>query len=176
MKDDRFSIGRQDTLESHAPAQAVLKDRKLTQWQENFARYIFQETGYIVDMQSLKLTLLLQKQFRNSPWNKARLGKADQPDPLPELPYQIDQIAMHLPEHHEPKVTTESEAKPARTRAGWAAEADLQLEMGPFWEYRRTEPINWIFTPEPQPDPAVIEKFSNRIEAARKKAGRRKTT
>lgn len=149
-------------------------------WQENFARYIFQETGYIPDLQSLKLALLLQKQFRNSPWNKARLGKGEEPEPLPELPFTIDEIRMHAPEHEEEeKATTEAKliqeplSGDIKDVSQWAK---IKEEMGPFWKYRQTKPINWVFTPEPQPDPAAIEKFSKRIESARSKAGRRKTT
>jgi hypothetical protein len=153
------------------PAQAILKSRKLTTWQDNFARYIYQETGYVPDMQTLKLTLLLQKAFRNSAWNKARLGKGEEPEALPELPYYIDEIAAHrTTKHEEPKATPEPEPE-VPTVADWA---DLKREMGPFWEYRRTEPINWTFTGDPVPDPEVVEKFTKRVEMARKKAGRRR--
>jgi hypothetical protein len=171
------------------PQQAILKGRKLTTWQDNFARYVYQQTGYVPDMQTLKLTLLLQKQFRNSAWNKARLGKAEQPEPLPELPYYIDEIAAHrVPHHEEPKVTpVQADGEMAAmklTEAGTpavspfdprsAVESDLKEEMGEFWQYRRETPITWTFTGDPVPDPEVIEKFTKRVESARKKAGRRK--
>jgi hypothetical protein len=157
------------------PAQAKLKGRKLTQWQENFARYIYQETGYVADIQTLKLTLLLQKQYRASPWNKARLGKGEEPHPLPELPYMLDEIRTHVPEHREEKVTTERETRGKSTEE-MVEELAEAITIGPAWEHRARNPFTTTFTPEPQPDTAAIEKLESKIDAARKKAGRRKVS
>lgn len=159
-------------MNAQSPAQAGLKGRKLTQWQENFARYIYQETGYIPDTQTLKLTLLLQKQYRASPWNKARLGKSEaQPPELPELPFVVDEIKVHIPEHKLPALES-NEKIPVELEVLRVIEA--QAEAGPAWKFRTPEPFTTTFTPEPQPDPAAIHKLESKIDAARKKAGRRK--
>jgi hypothetical protein len=158
------------------PAQAKLKGRKLTQWQENFARYIYQETGYVADIQTLKLTLLLQKQYRASPWNKARLGKGEEPHPLPELPYMLDEIRTHVPEHREEKVTPQPVLADGEMEAMRLTEAGTPAIFDPVWQYRARNPFTTTFTPEPQPDTAAIEKLESKIDAARKKAGRRKVS
>lgn len=158
-----------------APAQAGLKGRKLTSWQENFARYIYQETGYIPDTQTLKLTLLLQKQYRASAWNKARLGKGEAPHELPELPYVVDEIKIHIPEHHElPALAAETRETRGKSTDEMVDELALKVTFGPSWDYRALEPFDTTFTPEPQPDPAAMQKFESKIDSARRKAGRRK--
>lgn len=175
-----------------------MKDRRLTHWQENFAKYIYQETGYVPDLQTLKLAMLLQKQYRSSPWNKARLNKADGPGPLPELPYTIDEIRAHVPERPAAPTIDETVANFVKVMAGMAGKPEpvagitptqarfiesslsewdkLKRDMGPFWEHRMSEPFETIFTPEPGPDPDVVAKMENKVTAARNKAGRRKTT
>lgn len=186
-------------METKAPAQAALKDRRLTAWQDNFAKYIYQETGYVPDLQTLKLAMLLQKAYRTSPWNKARLNKADGPDPLPELPYILDEIRAHIPAGRQPDPAASLAAAAAdfvSTMAGPAGKpepvagltgaqarfiehsvadwAKLKREMGPYWEYRVAEPFTTTFVPEPGPDETVIAKMETKIAAATKKAGRRR--
>lgn len=146
----------------NAPDQASLRNRKLTQWQDNFARYIYQETGYVPDLETLKLAMLLQKQYRVSPWNQSRLHQVEVPKPLPDLPFEITSIV------------TRSHAEPAAvpTVQDWFK---IKKEMGPLFEHRMQEPFETIYTPSnPEPDPAVMAKLQTRIGAARKKAGQRK--
>lgn len=164
-------------MKAQSPAQAGLKGRKLTQWQENFARYIYQETGYVPDMQTLKLTLLLQKQYRASPWNKARLGKSENmPPELPELPFMVDEITVHIPKHHDlPKITSEERETRGKSTDEMVEELAQQVAVGPAWKYRAAEPFTTTFTPESQPDPAAMQKLESKIDSARKKAGRRKS-
>ena len=163
-------------MKEQAPAQAGLKDRKLTLWQENFAKYIFQETGYVPELETLKLAMLLQKAYRQSPWNKARLNKADKPEPLPDLPIFTggEMETMRLTEQGIPAVNSPVPVPVNRLEA--MRLESLKAELGPAWEYRAAEPFTTIFTPEPGPDPEVVAKVESKIGKARNKAGRKATT
>lgn len=141
---------------------AHLRDRKITHWQHEFAKYIYQETGYVPDLESVKLAMLLQKAYRVSPWNQSRLKNSEAPEPLPDLPLEIERIDAHPP----------AGAAHIRTSFEWA---ELKADLGPLWEYRRKEPFDTVFTPEPEPDPEVIDRAQRRIAAARTKAGRKAT-
>lgn len=163
-------------METKAP-QEILKHRKLTHWQENFARYIFQETGYVPDLQTLKLAMLLQKAYRNSPWNKARLSKSEEPAPLPDLPYVLDEIRAHLPATPAAVpvagITKTQGAFIEKSVSEWGA---LKAEMGPFFEHRMSDPLVTVFEPEPGPDAELLAKLERKIDTARNKAGRRRPT
>lgn len=183
MKSVDSSFGRQDTM-THP--QQPLRDRKLTTWQENFARYIYMQTGYVPDLESLKLAMLLQKQYRTSPWNQSRLHGVDVPKELPELPYEIEHIEIHgkirepeqkaaaLVADPAPVVETIEEPK-IRDVADWAK---VKADLGEAFPYIAAKPFTTTFTPEPEPEPLpeeVAKRTERRINAAKLKAGRRKS-
>ena len=166
-------------------SQQQLRNRKLTTWQENFARYIYMQTGYVPDLESLKLAMLLQKQYRTSPWNQSRLHGVEVPKELPELPYEIEHIEIHgkrIEKPLEPTVIhkmlvehTPVEEPKTRDVADWAK---LKDDLGEAFPYIAAQPFTTTFTPEPEPEPLdeeIVKRTERRINAAKMKAGRRKS-
>ena len=161
-----------------------LRDRKLTQWQENFARFVYMETGYVPDLESLKLAMLLQKQYRTSPWNQSRLHGVDVQQELPELPYEIEHIEIHGKMRE--KVSTPD--TPVLSMVGTYRQPEpkipepadwikLKQDLGEAFPYIATKPFTTSFTPDnPVPLPEEVSKRTERrINAAKLKAGRRKS-
>ena len=169
-------------------AQHHLRNRKITTWQENFAKFIYQETGYVPDLESLKLAMLLQKQYRVSPWNQARLHGEDVPTPLPQLPYEIDHIEIHgkpkMSVAHDPleklandRVRQMQKEEPEKVRdiTDWR---HLKEDLGEAFRYIAAKPFTTTFVPERAPEPLpeeVAKRTERRISAAKMKAGRRKS-
>jgi hypothetical protein len=148
-----------------------LRDRKLTQWQENFARFVYMETGYVPDLESLKLAMLLQKQYRTSPWNQSRLHGVDVQQELPELPYEIEHIEIHGKMREKPQ---EQETEHTPEPADWIK---MKADLGEAFPYIATQPFTTTFIPDnPVPLPEeVVKRTERRISAAKLRAGRRKS-